>query len=207
MCFKSNFKLLLYLGFIFLFFFPAGAEDLKNKEKVLFFVSQTDFRDEEYLKSKKILMKAGYDVVTISNTKEQASGMLGAKIMPNMALSAVKTSAGYAAFVIVGGSGAIKYEWENRDLIALIRDFYQNSKIIAAISRAPVVVAQAKVLEKKLATVANIKEAKQEFKKYKVKYISKDIVIAGNIVTADGPQTAHVFGKTIMKLLLKGEKK
>src|SRR5208283_5891559 len=108
MCFKSNFKLLLYLGFIFLFFFPAGAEDLKNKEKVLFFVSQTDFRDEEYLKPKKILMKAGYDVVTISNTKEQASGMLGAKIMPNMALSAVKTSAGYAAFVIVGGSGAIK---------------------------------------------------------------------------------------------------
>ncbi len=207
MCFKSSFKVVLYIWFIFLFIFPAGAEDIKNKEKVLFFISQADFRDEEYIKPEKILKKAGYDVVTISNTKEQASGMLGAKIMPNMALSSVKSSAGYAAFVIVGGSGAIKYEWANRDLMALIQDFYQNNKIIAAISLAPVVVAQAKVLEKKLATVANIKEAKQELKKYKVKYISKDIVIAGNIVTSDGPQTAHIFGKTIMKLLLKGEKR
>jgi len=204
---KSLFKSGLLLALAFLFFMPAPAKEIKNSGKVLVFVSQSDFRDEEYFKPKKIFTKAGFEVVTVSNTKEQATGMLGAKIMPDMALSSVKSSSEYAAIVIVGGNESMKYIWWNKPLMNLIEDFEKNNKVISGIGQAQVVIAQAGLLEKKLATVTNIKEAKDEFVKYKVKYIPKDVVISGNIVTAEGPQTSSKFGKTVLKLLAKEEKR
>ncbi|HQQ38671.1 MAG TPA: DJ-1/PfpI family protein, partial [bacterium] len=88
------------------------------------------------------------------------------------------------------------------------REAMAKNKILGAICIAPLILARAGVLENRKATVwasALDRRPIQQLKDGGATYENKPVVIDGNIVTANGPQSAKEFGKILAKELKKRE--
>ncbi len=165
--------------------------------KILFVIAPKNFRDEELEVPRRILEEKGYKAIVASQDTSEARGMLGAKVKPDLPLPLVK-SADYSALVIVGGSGATAL-WDDTTLIRLVKEFVESKKVVGAICLAPGVLARAGVLAGLEATC--FESASGELEKGGAKYVTRDVVVSGKIITAPGPQAAEVFGEALVKLL------
>lgn len=172
--------------------------------KTLFLIAPENFRDEEYLKPKKIFEDSGIEVVTCSLRKGKCSGMLGATAEAELS---VEDSLGrveeFDALVIAGGSGAVALI-ENEDVAKLVKEFYENGKVVAAICISPSILAKAGILKGKQATVWS-SPLDKSFIKYLEEggatYVKEKVVRDGKVITASGPEAAEEFGKKIVELL------
>jgi len=171
--------------------------------KVLMIVAPKNFRDEELFDTKKELENAGFEVVISSEGVKESTGMLGGKTKIDFELKEIN-SREYVAVVFVGGSGA-KYYFNNKTALALAKKFFEENKIVSAICIAPLILANAGLLEGKEATIWP--GSKEELASKGVVYVDEPVVVSGNIITANGPSAARKFGKTIAEELKKKIKK
>ena len=197
----------LMCGIIFVLFFLSGMlsinvkggsdmQSIKSK-KVVMIIASNNFRDEELLKPKEVLERNGVAVTVASSSLKESTGMLGAKVKPDILFININV-ADYDAIIFVGGSGATEY-WDNPTAHKIAKDAYSAKKIVGAICIAPVTLAKAGLLKDKKATtysstVNNLKSAG-------ARYSSADVEKDGNIITASGPAVAQKFGETILKAL------
>ena len=167
-------------------------------KKVVMIIAQDNFRDEELLQPKSVLEKAGIIVKVASRTKQDASGMLGAKVKPDMMLEEINVQE-FDAVVFIGGSGASTY-WDDPLAHKIASDAHSANKLVAAICIAPVTLARAGLLKGKRATVWSSEAGKlsKEGAVYTAGAVEKD----GNIITASGPSAAAEFANQILKALL-----
>ncbi|MBC7086124.1 MAG: DJ-1/PfpI family protein [Methanomethylovorans sp.] len=179
------------------------SSELEDK-KILMVVAQENFRDEEYFEPRDILEDAGVSITVASNSIKEAHGMLGGRIKPDIAIKDA-VMAEFDGLVIAGGSGSREYLWSNKDLQRLVKDAFDQDKVVAAICVSPVILARAKILEDRDCTVFKDKECIAEIEKYGGSYIDKDVVVDGNIVTGRDPKAAEKFGHAIVDLLAKEE--
>jgi len=203
MCSKSVF-LLTSLFILFILLTPltatALAEGTLEGRKILMVIAQQDFRDEELFKPKGVFEGAGASVFVAAPRNETATGMLGGEVQPDFAISDVNASE-FDAVVVVGGSGSPKYLWDDTQLRNLVRDAYEDGKVVAAICLSPVVLARAGILKGKSATVFPSSDAVAELKKGGAIYKDESVVIAGRIVTGRDPASAEAFANAIVSLL------
>lgn len=177
-----------------------------NKEvvkigKVLFVIAPGNFRDEE-LKIPKEMIEKNYEAEIASSTTNTVKGMLGMVVKPNLLLSqAISKIDEYSAVIFVGGIGTKNY-FNNSDALELAKQSAQKGKITAAICIAPIILANAGILKEKNATVWNGEFVKMLESKG-AKFVSKAVVVDGNIVTANGPNAAKEFAAKIIELLRK----
>ena len=130
--------------------------------------------------------------------------MLGARVFATMTTKeALAKVADFAAVIFVGGSGSNVY---HNDSVAY--QIAQNvasspNHVLAGICWGVVTLAKAGVLTGKKMTgwVSPSGEEKKIFAANKALFQDKDIVVDGNIVTANGPHAAHEFGMEIKKLM------
>lgn len=180
-------------------YFVSGGEKMAELEgkKVLMIIAERNFRDEELLKPRKILEDRGVEVTVASTSLQDARGMLGATVKPDILLSSVKVQ-DYDVITFVGGSGASQY-WNDPLAHSIAQATVRNHKILCAICIAPVTLANAGVLSGKKATVFS-----SEVSKLKAKgaiYTGKPVQVEGKIITGEGPQAAEQFGEAIAKAL------
>lgn len=173
----------------------GGAKRAKGK-KVLMIIAPKDFRDEEYQKPREILENAGASVTVASATTEEATGMLGLKVKPDIALSQVKV-AEYDAVIFVGGGGATAY-FGDESALSIAREA-ASSKLVGAICLAPQILANAGALNGKKATVfdSQVESIKAKGARYTGATVEKD----GNIITGNGPEAAEEFGNALLDAL------
>ena len=165
--------------------------------KVLMVIANSNFRDEELFHTKEELELKGYEIVIASNSLNEATGSLGGKIKPSMLVKDVSFG-GYDAIVFVGGSGSAFY-FDNSSALNLARGFYNNGKVTAAICIAPSILANAGILKNKKVTCYVSEKENLEAKG--AIYTGNDVEVDGKIITANGPDSAHEFGKKIAELL------
>ncbi|MFA0822705.1 MAG: DJ-1/PfpI family protein [Methanomethylovorans sp.] len=175
------------------------SSELEDK-KILMVVAQDNFRDEEYFEPRDVLEDAGVSITVASNSTKEAHGALGGKIKPDLSIKDA-IMAEFDGLIIAGGGGSREHLWPSKDLQRLVKDAFDQDKIVAAICVSPVVLARAKVLEDRDCTVFKDKECIAEIEKYGGIYKDKDVVVDGNIVTARDPKTAEKFGHAIVDLL------
>ena len=101
----------------------------------------------------------------------------------------------YDGIIMIGGSGAAVY-LDNQATQDIIKTFYQQNKLVAAICMAPAILAQAGILENKKATVHEL--YKDMAAQYQLQLINEDVVADGNIITANGPAAAEKFARQIV---------
>ncbi|MBW3001950.1 DJ-1/PfpI family protein [Candidatus Woesearchaeota archaeon] len=166
--------------------------------KVLFVVAHDGFRDEECFEPKEVLKD--HEVIVASTDTSPAKGALGGTITPDMTIDdALNMINEFDAVVFIGGPGANVY-FDN----PTAHKIAQNAKnVLAAICIAPVTLAKAGVLEGKKATVWDDGQGTQAniLKENGANYVAEDVVVDGNLITANGPKAATKFGEAILKKL------
>jgi len=179
-----------------------GGENMK----ALIILIPKDFRDEEFRIPKERLEKAGVNVTVAGLESGTARGMLGMTAQPDVLLDEVDIS-NYDVLIIPGGSGSVRYLWNNRRVLDMVKEAYSEGKIIAAICLSGAVLANSGILEGKNATVFPTSDSVRILKEKGANYIDKGVVVDGRIITAKGPDYADEFAYTILKKLSELSKK
>lgn len=128
--------------------------DLSNK-KVLMVLAPDKFRDEEYFIPRQVLEGYGIKVLTTSKKEEAVSIIEQKKVTVNVLLEDATTD--YDAIIFVGGPGAAGY-FNDKTALDLVKDFYAENKVVAAICIAPTILANADILEGKKPRYGRAKE-------------------------------------------------
>jgi len=168
------------------------------EKTILFIVAPNRFRDEELDIPKKVCEEHGLTIQIASKNTDEALGVLGAKVKVDLDVSEIDPRR-YEAIVLIGGEGAMLY-FNDIQIHKIIRDANKDKKVIGAICIAPTVLANSGILEGK-----NVTSFPSEEKSLVGKgaiYTGKDLTTDGNIVTANGPQSARSFGEKIVELVL-----
>lgn len=170
--------------------------DITGK-KVLFIIASNNFRDEELQIPKQIIENKGAAVIIASSSLKVSHGVLGAEVKPDILIAEAK-AVDYDAIVFIGGSGSSEY-WNSPVAHQLAKDIVAHDKVLAAICIAPVTLANAGVLTGKKATVfaSEINSIKNKGSVY----TGNDVEVDGKIITANGPQSAAMFGHAIVTVL------
>ncbi len=187
-----------YIALI-IFFLASITFAQSTKKSILFLVAPNDFRDEEFKIPYDYLKKAGYKITVASYETTKVRGMLGMEIKPDIKIKDVDMTL-FHCLVIIGGSGASIF-WDDTLVHKLVRYFARPKKVLAAICLSPITLARAGILKEKKATVWKDAGTIKEFKKRGVQYIDKDVVRAGNILTASGPSASKKFATELAKML------
>jgi protease I len=169
-------------------------------KKVLMVIPHTQFRDEEFFEPKKILEDEGAKVVVASTSVRTCRGMKGGTVQSDLAIADAKAEE-YAGLVLCGGSSVPDVFWNDKKLQELAVAMATAGKVIAAICLSTVVLAKAKLLADREATVYFLPEALEELKAAGAKYVPETLLIHNNIILAEGPPDSQRFGQAIRSAL------
>jgi protease I len=123
--------------------------------------------------------------------------MAGMTVVPDITLEAVN-SKDFDGLVVVGGDGC-KILWDNETLHQVVRDFNATKKTIAAMCLAPIILANAGILEGRIVTASPT--VRDEIGKACARCTDSDIEVSGNIVTCSAPLAAAALADTVLILL------
>lgn len=170
-------------------------------QQVAFLVAHKNFRDEEYFLPREVLEAEDFLVKSFSDKEGVAQGAQGGEVETKHYQSI--SSEDFQAIILIGGPGAPKY-LDTDSVYQLVKKFNDDNKLIAAICISPTILAKAGLLEGKEATVWTSemdKSAIDVLEHNGAQYLSESVVKDGRIITADGPQSAKVFGRALVKAL------
>jgi len=166
-------------------------------KKIVMIIPPIDFRDEELFQPKEIFEQQGISVMVAStiDTQKKCIGMLKGTIVPDLQLFDIKVE-NFDAVVFVGGEGA-KMLWNDSFAMKIAGDAIGLNKIVAAISTAPVILANANVLVYKRVTAW--KGAENHMLIKGAYCTGSRVEFDGKIITANGPESAEQFARSIIK--------
>jgi len=167
-------------------------------KKVLMVIAPENFRDEEYLHTREELERGKASITVASKKMTTARGMLGATVTPDLKLEQVDID-DYDAVIFVGGGGSAVYFDDDRAL-SIASEAFGKGKKTCAICIAPVILANAGVLDGKRATVFDGNYI-ETIEAKGATFVNKPVVVDGNVITANGPNAARDFGRTIAREL------
>lgn len=171
-----------------------------NGKKIALVIANNNFREEEYFEPKQVLENAGATVVTVARTTVTAQDVIHKTLVtPDITLDALARDLnGYDAVAFIGGMGAQTY-WHDPAAHALAYATLDKQKILGAICAGVGVLAYADILKGKKATTYSglIPTLKERGALVPNEHVVRD----GNIVTADGPQSATEFGIELGKAI------
>ncbi len=167
---------------------------------VLMVIPHTQFRDEEFFEPRKTLENEGAKVVVASTSARTCHGMKGGTVQAEIAIADAKAD-DYNGLVICGGSSVPDFLWNDKKLIELTTAMAAAGKVVAAISLSTVILAKAKLLANREATVYSLPQAIQQLKTGGAIYVKKSLVVDQNIITAEGPEESLRFGQAIAAAL------
>lgn len=170
-------------------------------KKVLMAIPHTQFRDEEFFEPRKILESEGATVTVASSAVRMCHGTQGGSVQASVTIADSK-SEDYDALVICGGPSAPDLFWNDKKLAELAAAMAAADKVVAAISLSTVVLAKAKLLEGKKATVYFLPQAIQELKTAGATYVMDPLVVQEKLILAEGPTESARFGEAISAALL-----
>jgi protease I len=167
-----------------------------TQNSFLIFLPKKDFNEEEFTIIKKRLLKAEKQVFITSDDHFVCSGSKGMKVKSDTSFYNVNVN-NFSSLILIGGSGSRNY-WKNESLHKIIKKFSDAKKVIAAICSSPVILAKSGILQNKKATCYS--EDKMELINSGIDYQDRNIVIDGNVVTADNVQSALQFAESVLHL-------
>jgi len=165
--------------------------------RVLLVIAKQGFRDEELFDTKAELEHAGHTCTIASTTVGTCHGSRGRLAHATVALGDVEAR-DFDAVAFVGGPGASTL-FDDEDALHIARAMHEQRKNVAAICVAPMILANAGLLEGRRATV--FESEIDGIEAAGAKYRGPGVVVDGNVVTASGPDRAREFGRTLATAL------
>jgi protease I len=166
-------------------------------KKAVLVIAKEMFRDEEYIEPKSVLEKNGIYVTTASSVIGRCTGRFGATADSQMTVGEIDPSK-FDAIVFIGGPGSYDFHHDKK-CHEILKKSVELGKVIAGICAAAATLAFAGVLKGKTAT--SFSGVGKDLAANGANYTGKGVEVDGKIITADGPQSAKLFGEEIVKVL------
>lgn len=163
--------------------------------KVVFVVPKFQYRDEELDVTRAILEEECVETVIASTERGECLGMLGGNVCVDMVLSEVNTPE-YDAAIFIGGDGCISL-WNDSIAQKIAITALDYDKLCCGIGSSPVIFANAGVLIGKRVSVWKNEHRLVEGRG--AYYTGSRVTYDGNIITAEGPECADQFARSIYK--------
>ena len=164
--------------------------------KALVVIAPNRFEETELEGTLTALRQHDYEVHVGSTRAGECVGKRGQKWVADVALKDVKAD-DYGRVAFIGGTGAADLA-NDGNAVRVAREFYDKNKVVGAICHGPMVLAASGILQNKHATawMGDAANAPGKFLTEHGADVRRDekIVVAGNIVTAQGPSEALEFG-------------
>ncbi|MCD6571900.1 MAG: DJ-1/PfpI family protein [Thermoplasmata archaeon] len=156
------------------------------------------FEEIEALTVVDVLRRCNIDVDIVGTKNEAIEGSHNVKISPDKNIDDVNINE-YDALILPGGAPGYINLREDERVINLLKNAFENNKIIAAICASPTVLAHAGILNGKKATVYPGME--DEIREGGAIVDNSLVVQDGNIITSRGPATAMLFALKLAEIL------
>lgn len=165
---------------------------------VLIFLA-VGFEEIEAISIIDILRRCDIDVTIAGLFKNEVEGSHGIKIIPDKLIEDIDLK-DFDAIILPGGAPGYQNLRKDQRVIDIIKEAYNNNKLIGAICAAPSILSDAGILEGKNCTIYPGME--NEIRKGKGKPKEDVVVVDRNIVTSRGPATAIPFSLKLGELLV-----
>lgn len=147
-----------------------------------------------------VMRRANLEVDVISaNNEDFITSAHNVKIMADKKINEVNNILDYDAIVIPGGMPGSTLLRDNKKIIEFYQKMYNSGKLVAAICAAPIVLSAAGITDDKEVTSYPGFDKEINYKHYNS---DKAVVIDKNVITAQGPAVAILFGYEIVNYLL-----
>jgi protease I len=167
---------------------PAGAAG-----NAVLIVPSVNFRDEEFFGTRRILTEAGIKVVLASSKIGTLQGMSGGIANSEIVLDKVRVE-DFNAVIFIGGTGAAEY-YNNPSALEIARRAAASHKVIAAISTAPTILANAGVLKGVRAT--GFLSERGQMLKGGAKYTGTSLERDGLVITSSDFSAVTSFARAV----------
>ena len=168
-------------------------------KKVALFI-ENGSEELEFIAPLDIMRRAILEVDLISaNNEDFITSAHNVKIMADKKINEVNNILDYDAIVIPGGMPGSTLLRDNKKIIEFYQTMYNSGKLVAAICAAPIVLSAAGITDDKEVTSYPGFDKEINYKHYNS---DKAVVIDKNVITAQGPAVAILFGYEIVNYLL-----
>jgi len=162
---------------------------------ILFVISPSEFRDQEYFVPKKIFEDSGVETQTASTIVGDLEGADGSEASATIHINEVNPDE-FDGVVFVGGPGMTELV-DDVEMVKLAKTFFEAGKPTTAICIAPAILANAGVVgDKKITAWAGVEN---NITKAGGIFTGKKVEQDGTIITADGPSSAKLFADKIVE--------
>lgn len=168
-------------------------------KKVALFI-ENGSEELEFIAPLDIMRRANLEVDLISaNNEDFITSSHNIKILTDKKIEEVNNILDYDAIVIPGGMPGSTLLRDNKKIIEFYQTMYNSGKLVAAICAAPIVLSAAGITDDKEVTSYPGFDKEINYKNYNSE---KAVVIDKNVITAQGPAVAILFGYEIVNYLL-----
>ena len=168
-------------------------------KKVALFI-ENGSEELEFIAPLDIMRRANLEVDLISaNNEDFITSSHNIKILADKKIEEVNNILDYDAIVIPGGMPGSTLLRDNKKIIEFYQTMYNSGKVVAAICAAPIVLSAAGITDDKEVTSYPGFDKEINYKNYNSE---KAVVIDKNVITAQGPAVAILFGYEIVNYLL-----
>ena len=147
-----------------------------------------------------VMRRANLEVDVISaNNEDFITSAHNVKIMADKKIEEINNILDYDAIVIPGGMPGSTLLRDNKKIIEFYQTMYNSGKLVTAICAAPIVLSAAGITDDKEVTSYPGFDKEINCKTYNSE---KAVVVDKNVITAQGPAVAILFGYEIVNYLL-----
>ena len=168
-------------------------------KKVALFI-ENGSEELEFIAPLDIMRRANLEVDLISaNNQDFITSSHNVKIIADKKINEVNNILDYDAIVIPGGMPGSTLLRDNKKIIEFYQTMYNSGKLVTAICAAPIVLSAAGITDDKEVTSYPGFDKEINCKTYNSE---KAVVVDKNVITAQGPAVAILFGYEIVNYLL-----
>lgn len=169
-------------------------------KKALLVVAQKDYQDLEYARTRAELERGGLEVTVAGGEGGACTGTSGGSVQNALPLKQAKVAA-FDLVAFIGGPGAEAYV-RHPEALRIAHETAVAGNPLGAICIAPLILAKARVLEGKRATVWDDGQGTQEgiLEQAGAIVTGDSVTRDGMIVTGNGPDASEEFGRTLVEL-------
>lgn len=171
-------------------------------KKVALFI-ENGSEELEFIAPLDVMRRTGLEVDLISaNNEEFITSSHNVKVIVDKKIEDITNILDYDAIVIPGGMPGSTLLRDNKKIIDFYQTMYKENKLVAAICAAPIALSAAGIIKDKEVTSYPGFSNEIECKLYNNE---KAVVVDKNVITAQGPAVALLFGYEIVNYLLKDD--
>jgi protease I len=166
-------------------------------------IATNGFEDSELMEPRRRLLDLGAEVTLASLDTEEIEGDKGkARITPDLAVDDVRAGE-FDALLLPGGTKNPDHLRTNETVVALVRDFAESGKPVAAICHGPWLLVEADVVRGR--TVTGWPSVRTDLRNAGADVVDREAVTDGNIVTSRKPEDIPAFVDALVALVEKAD--